>query len=347
MLFVGNGGLELMELRLDRDYIIGIDIGGTKLAVVLSDRQGNIMEKTRRLTHAERGPDLIIEDIVDMAKHVMRQCSVSSGQVIGVGVACGGPLDSKAGVILGPPNLPGWMNVPLRDRLETLLGIPTVVENDANAGALAEYMFGAGRNVRNMVYMTMGTGIGGGIIADGRLISGANGNAGEVGHMVILPNGPLCACGRRGCLESLASGPAIARRVQEALTHYSEHLMIDMVNGDRSKLSAETLLEAVREKDELAIELLNETAYYMGLGIGNLVNVLNPELVVLGTIAVKAGDLLMTPIRRTVKEVAMSVPGSVVRVVPAQLGELVGDIGAIAIVLQRMVPEIAPERMPE
>lgn len=326
----------MAKLRLDGDYIIGIDIGGTKLAVVLSDNKGNILRKTRRLTHSERGPEPIISDLIDMAKQVMCECSVAAHQIIGVGVACGGPLNPETGVIHNPPNLPGWIDIPLKDKLQTKLEIPVVVENDANAGALAEYMFGAGRGVRNMVYMTMGTGIGGGILADGRLIRGANGNAGEVGHMTILPNGPLCACGRLGCLESLASGPAIARRVQEALADYEEHLMLDMVNGDRSKLTAEILMEAVKTGDKLARQLLDETAYYMGLGIANLVNILNPELVVIGTIAVKAGDLIMDPIRKVVKEASMEVPGSIVRVVPAELGDFVGDIAAVALILQKL-----------
>jgi glucokinase len=326
----------MSELRVDQEYIIGIDIGGTKLAVVISDREGNIIKKVRRPSLAQRGPEPMVADLIDMVREVMKETGVKAESIIGVGVSCGGPLDSEKGIIYEPPNLPGWDGVPLKQMLESALGIPALVENDANAGALAEYMFGAGRGTRNMIYMTMSTGVGGGIIADGRLIRGATDTAGEVGHMTIVIDGLPCGCGKRGCLEAYASGPSIARRMREALKDVYNNIMLDMVNGDRSKLSSEILLEAVKSGDELAIRLLNETAFYMGLGIANLVNILNPEVVTIGTIAIKAGDLLMEPLRETVKKESMKIPGNKVKVVPSALGDMIGDMAALAIILHKM-----------
>ena len=315
-------------------YVLGIDIGGTKLAVVLADFEGHVLQNVREPTESARGPDAIVDSLADMCHRVVELGGIAIDRVSGVGVSCGGPLDTETGIVYSPPNLPGWDTYPLKAKLETALQCPVLIENDANAGGLAEWMFGAGRGTNYLLYMTMGTGIGGGIVLGGKIYHGANDSAGEVGHQILIPEGPLCGCGQRGCLEALCSGPSIARRAREAIPHVPETRILQLAGGELESVRTEHVVQAAREGDALALELLDRTAYYMGWGIANLVNILNIEIVVLGTVAVAAGDLLLAPMNRYMHRFAMDRPGQVAQIVPAQLGKLVGDLAAVALVIQ-------------
>ena len=314
-------------------HVIGIDIGGTKLATVVADKDGNILQKVRKPTESEKGPRHAVELILSMVSEVLDLAGLRREDISGIGVSCGGPLDTKTGIIYSPPNLPGWDALPLKEMIESEFHIPTVIENDANASALAEARFGGGRGYDYVLYMTMSTGIGGGIVANGEIYHGANDSAGEVGHQILLPDGPLCGCGRHGCLEALCSGPSIARRAQAAITDQPHTKILALAEGQMDRVRSEHVLQAARDGDPLAIALVEETAYYMGWGIANLVNILNPEIVLLGTIAVAAGDLLLDPIRRTVTEMAMQRPLETVRIMPAELGDAIGDLAAISLVI--------------
>ena len=314
-------------------HVIGIDIGGTKLATVVADKDGNILQKVRKLTESEKGPRHAVELILSMVDEVLDLAGLQPEEISGIGVSCGGPLDTKTGIIYSPPNLPGWDALPLKEMIESEFHIPTVIENDANASALAEARFGGGRGYDYVLYMTMSTGIGGGIVANGEIYHGANDSAGEVGHQILLPDGPLCGCGQYGCLEALCSGPAIARRAQEAIVDQPHTKILALADGQIDRVRSEHVLQAAREGDALAIALVKKTAYYMGWGIANLVNILNPQIVLLGTIAVAAGDLLMNPIRRTVTEMAMQRPLESVKIMPAELGNSIGDLAAISLVI--------------
>lgn len=320
-------------------YLLGHDIGGTKLAVTVADRDGKILHKIRRPTEAERGPRAVVASLVDMSREAMARAALSPTELAGVGVSCGGPLDTETGVVHAPPNLPGWDEVPLKAWLESALSMPVFVENDANASALAEWSFGAGRGCRHMVYMTMSTGIGGGIILDGRLYRGPNDTAGEVGHMTIVENGPACGCGKRGCLEALCSGPSIARRAREKARAQPGSRMVDLAGGDPACITAETVMDAARQDDPAAREIVDETARYMAVGLGNIVNILNPEVIVIGTILVKAQDLLLEPIRAYLRRETWPRVYGTVRVVPAGLGDAVGDLAAIAVIRQAVQSE--------
>ncbi len=315
-------------------HVIGIDIGGTKLAAVAADKDGNILQKVRKPTESERGPQYAVELILSMVNEVLDLAGLRSEGISGIGVSCGGPLDTKTGIIYSPPNLPGWDALPLKEMIESEFHIPTTIENDANASALAETRFGGGRGYDYVLYMTMSTGIGGGIVANGEIYHGANDSAGEVGHQILLPDGPLCGCGQYGCLEALCSGPAIARRAQEAITDQPHTQILAHADGQIDAVRSEHVLQAARDGDALAIALVEETAYYMGWGIANLVNILNPQIVLLGTIAVAAGDLLLDPIRRTVTEMAMQRPLETVKIMPAELGDSIGDLAAISLVIR-------------
>ena len=320
-------------------YLIGLDIGGTKLAVVLADQKGTILHKIRRPTEAMRGPDAIIETLCEMAREVMGLSGVSVDDIAGIGVSCGGPLDTATGIVYSPPNLPNWDAIPLKSRLENALSCAVCVENDANAGALAEWMFGAGRGFEHVVYMTMSTGIGAGLILDGTLYRGTSDTAGEVGHMTILPNGPVCGCGKKGCLEALCSGPSIARRAREWLTQQGggqSSLMYTLADGAPTAITAETVMAAARQGDVGALALVDETAWYMAIGLGNVVNVLNPQIIIIGTIIVKAADLLLKPIHTYLQQETWERVYETVRIVPAELGDAVGDLAAVSVVKQAM-----------
>ena len=315
-------------------YVVGIDIGGTKLATVVADSTGEILSKVRKPTLAEKGPEYALQLLFDMVRETLELAGLTQESVSAIGVSCGGPLDTKTGVVYSPPNLPGWDALPLKAQLESEFQMPVTIENDANASALAEFRFGGGRGYNAVLYMTMSTGIGGGIVINGQIYHGANDSAGEVGHQVLLPDGPPCGCGKRGCLEALCSGPAIARRAQAAIqTQITETTLLNLAGGHIEDVKSEHVLTAARRGDALALQLVDETAYYMGWGIANLVNILNPDIVLLGTIAIAAGDLLLNPIRKTVSDFAMARPAEIVKIEPAQLGDTLGDLAAIALVI--------------
>jgi glucokinase len=322
-------------------------VGGTKLATVLATRDGEILHKVRLPTEAARGPAFGTARLVSMLYQNLDEGGVDLADIIGIGVACGSPMDAERGIILGPPNLQSWNPVPIVEILRAEFGLYAQLENDANAGALAEWLFGAGRGKRDVVYMTMGTGIGGGLILDGRLYRGANGNAGEVGHMrVVRQGGPLCGCGKRGCLEAFCSGPAIARRAQEALRRrsYDDSAIVSLA-GSLDAVTAEHLFAAARQGDELALNLVDETAHYLGVGLANIIQALNPEVIVLGTIATEQGDFFLDRVRRVVREETWPLMSQVCEILPSPLGERVGDLAAISIILQsvsRDVDRIVP-----
>lgn len=320
-----------------KKHVVGIDIGGTKLATVVADDSGNILSKVRRPTRADKGPEYAINLLFEMVYETVDQTGLEQKAISAIGVSCGGPLDTETGIVYSPPNLPGWDAFPLKARLESEFNIPAVIENDANACALAEYRFGGGRGYNSVLYMTMSTGIGGGIVINGQIYHGANDSAGEVGHQILLPDGPLCGCGKRGCLEALCSGPAIARRAKEAIQKESNTTILTLTDGRIDAVKSEHVLAAARQGDMLAQKLVDETAYYMGWGIANLVNILNPDIVLLGTIAIAAGDLLLEPIRKTVANFAMVRPAEAVKIMPAQLGDSLGDLAAIALVIRYII----------
>lgn len=315
--------------KVERVFV-GVDIGGTKCAAALGTADGTILDRVEMPTWAEEGPHAILERLVALTRSL---ASESRRPVEGIGISCGGPLDTATGVVYSPPNLPGWEAIPVRSIFEEAFpGLAVVVENDANATAVAEWRWGAGIGTRNMVYLTQGTGIGGGLILDGRLYRGTNDLAGEVGHQTILPEGPLCGCGKRGCLEALASGPSIGRLARESL-HYRRGLrLVAKAGGRPSDITARHVVEAAREGDPFSRMILEEAGTYLGIGLANIIQILNPERIVLGTIAVHAGDLILESVRRTVRERAWERAYSVCDIVPAALGDRAQDLAAIAVI---------------
>jgi glucokinase len=263
---------------------------------------------------------------------VLQRAGVEVGDIGAVGVGAPGPSDPVAGVVFEPPNLAGWQDVPLAEMLAGRLGISTYVENDANAAALGERWAGAGHGLDDIIYITVSTGIGGGLILGGRLYHGVSGTAGEIGHMVIVPGGPPCPCGRRGCLEAVASGTAIAREAR-ALVESGRATALSLV--PRESLTAAEVARAAREGDAASREIFARAAAYVGTGVTNLVNLLNPAMVIIGGGVAKAGDLLLAPVRRIVLDEAFERPAAAVQIVPAALGDASGAIGAAAVAIER------------
>lgn len=319
-------------------HLIGIDLGGTKISTALVDADGKILASDYRETRASAadGPEPVIARMLDAARTVMAQAGVKPAQVAAVGVGAPGPLDIEAGVLLSPPNLPGWTRVPLKKHIQDGLQIITFLENDANAAGLGEHRFGAGRGVQHMVYVTVSTGIGGGLILDGKLYHGSSGAAGEIGHTTIKPDGPRCNCGNWGCLEALASGTAIAREGRERVARGVPTLIAELAGGVPERITAKLVAEAASQGDAEARRILAEAMEYLGLGIANLINLFDPELVVIGGGLANMGERLFEPVRRVVAERCCVARAHPVRIVPAALGENVGVLGAAAVALTQI-----------
>ena len=315
---------------------VGIDLGGTKILATVVDAQGQIVAEAKQKTRAKEGPDAVIERIAATARDAVLGAGVDWGTIHGVGIGAPGPIDPEAGMVYNPPNLPGWEAVALGPRLSEALGVPVFLENDVNLGTLGEYAQGAGRGTLDMVGIFVGTGVGGGLILDGKLRSGFRHAAGEVGHMVVLAGGPVCGCGRRGCLEALASRTAIERDIQLGLDAGRESLIPKLTRDGRERLTSGTLAKAFRRGDPLVTEVIGRAQWYLGLLTASIVNLVDPEMVVFGGGVVEALDEdLLGPIRETARQhFSQRMDSDKVRIVPAELGDHAVAMGAAVLVGQ-------------
>jgi glucokinase len=332
----GAGNSRMEDNVISNPLVIGIDLGGTKISTALVDSDGKIIAQDYRETQAIAGPQVVVGRALDSAREVMAQAAVEQSQVAAVGIGAPGSVDIKTGVVVAPPNLPGWDRVPLRQLVEDGLGIKAFLENDANAAALGEHRLGAGRGTEHMIYVTVSTGIGGGLILDGRLYHGVSGMAGEIGHITVMPYGPLCGCGNRGCLEALASGTAIAREARERVVRGVPTLMADLAEGDLERITAKLVAEAARQGDVEAQEIIDQAMRYLGVGMANLANLFNPQLIVIGGGLTNIGELLFGPVRRVVDQRAFRAQSQALRIVRAELGDDVGVLGAAAVALAQL-----------
>jgi len=314
--------------------VAGIDIGGTKIAVCLADSTGRIIDSKRIKGGTQQPYKTKLPELEHMIHACCKAGGISLKDVRACGVSAPGPLDIPGGTILKTPNMV-WADVPIRDDLARRLGIPVILQNDANGGALAEWFFGAARGCSNFVYLTMSTGIGGGIVTADRLVDGCAGNAGELGHIVLDLNGPECGCGMRGCFEAFCSGRNVQKRLQDLVRGTPEHPLLRQpeVDGDPSKLRFETLREAAARQVPEACELWDEICLRMAQGIGIQMMTFNPELIILGTIFYYAGDMLMTPVKECLKRFAWSQMREPCRLELPGLGEKIGELAGIAVAL--------------
>jgi glucokinase len=318
----------------DGRYIIGVDLGGTSINVgVVPFNGGTILGMRSMPTEPQRGAKAVVDRMVKMIRDAMkdakREGSLEDDAFIGIGLGSPGPLDRRTGTVLETPNL-GWRNFPLRDLIANSIGLEAVLDNDANAATLGEWWMGAAKGVDTVVGVTLGTGIGGGIVIGGRLFHGASDVAGEIGHMTIDSTGRRCNCGNYGCLEAYASGPAIAARAIEGLEAGAASLLPEMVNGELHATTAETVYEAIVAGDLYAKEVMRETAKFLGTGLANIINVLNPEMVVISGGVTEAGEHLFEPLRAEVRRRAFAEAANACRIVSSELGGMAGVIGAAA-----------------
>ncbi len=304
------------------ETLIGLDIGGTKFAVVEGTIHGEILARQQQLTEVERGFEDTFARICAEVEGMLARARAAGRRVVALSVSIGGPLDIERGIIYSPPNLPGWDAIPLKDLLGRRFNLPVYVEHDGNAGALAEWRFGAGVGARNLIFLTMGTGLGGGIILNGQLYRGTSDLAGEVGHMRIAPDGPL-AYGKRGSWEGLCAGPAFAFHAQE---------MFPQRWG--AGVTTPEIVNLALVGDADALKVVERVAYYLGQGLAILADILNPEVIILGSMAVRLGELLLEPARRVMQAEALPGTYAVCRVLPAALGERIGDIAALCAAIE-------------
>ena len=313
-----------------RRYLGAVDLGGSKILSVVADEEGHILGEDRRATEAEQGPEAGLERIAASLEAALANGGLRRGDLRAAGVCSPGPIDPARGVIPEAPNLPGWHDVPVCQYLADRLGIPAILENDATAAAYGEFIYGAGRGCRHIVYITVSTGIGGGLVLNGRLYRGASGAAGEIGHITIEAEGPLCGCGKPGHVEALASGRAIAREAEGVLARGGSPLMARLAEED-GELTAATVHRAADAGDPEAIRILQRAGYYLGIGLAAYVDVFNPEVIIIGGGLRHMGDLYLGPAREEMARRAMEEPLKVVRLVEAELGDYTGVMGIVAL----------------
>jgi glucokinase len=318
----------------------GIDLGGTKILVLVADPTGAVLGTERVPTLATQGPESVITRIVEAVRTAAAQAGVEPAQLAGAGVSAPGPIDTVDGVITDPPNLPGWHNVPLARILRERLGVQVVLENDANCGAVGEHMFGAGRGYGHMLFVTISTGIGGGIIINNELYAGASGAAGEVGHIGVSVDGPTCGAGHVGCLEAFASGTAIAARAREMIAAGGLPRTARIAEHD-PPLSAKSVHMAAEQGESEAAAIIAAAGRYLGIGLASLINVFNPQAIVIGGGLTNMGDMILGPAIETARMRSFAQSFMDVRIVEGELGERVAALGAIAVARKRIARSAA------
>jgi glucokinase len=328
-----SAGSEAVEDRvgLEAPPVVALDIGGTKLAVGILSADGTLQSFLVEPTRREQGPERALRRLFDMGHRALAQAGIAENTIGAVGISCGGPLDAATGVLLCPPHLPGWIDVPVGPMAAADFGVPAVLANDATAGAWGEYRFGAGRGSNSIVYLTLSTGMGGGAVIDGKLHRGAAGNGGEFGHIMVRPGGRLCTCGRYGCIEAYASGTAIGERAAEAIASGRSSSLSAL-----PKITAKDVAEAAAT-DQVARQIWDETTELLGVTVTDLVNVFEPDLVILGGGVSRSGSMLLDPVATAVAGHAMGPARDAVSIVLAGLGDAVCVVGAGALALDRLV----------
>ncbi len=317
----------------DDKYYIGLDIGGTKCAVIAGDDKFNIYRKIQFETKTERGAEKILAEFFEKTDELLLH--LPKERLTGIGISCGGPLDSNMGIILSPPNLPGWDNIPVVEIFRTRYGVPVSLQNDANACALAEWLMGAGKGTRNMIFLTFGTGMGSGLIINGKLYTGTNDLAGEAGHIRLAPDGPE-GFGKAGSFEGFCSGGGIARLAERIIkVKLDKGIDADYCRDltASGELTAREVARAAGDGNPVANEIIKISAEYLGRGLAVLIDIINPECIVIGSIYARNESLFRPHVERILREEAIPASLEVCKIKPALLGESVGDYAALCVAL--------------
>jgi len=331
----------VLEINPERSRVVGIDMGATHITLLLTDSAAHVLNELEIPFDVNQGPRLSLAALEKAMTELLEKVGLTLQDIHAVGLGVPGPIVENAGMVLGPPIMPGWDGYPIRDHLQEKWGVPLAIGNDAELGAVGEWAYGAGRGVRNLAYIKVGTGVGSGLLLDGQVYRGTTGCAGEIGHITLNESGPICTCGNRGCLEALAGGWAIASRGRAAAKSKTRTLLSEM--GEISTLSALDVIEAARQGDLVAQQIVSEAGGHLGTAIASLVNLFNPSMVVVGGKISQMGDLLLEPIRQTVQRRSLKAASRDVRITAAYLGKRSSGMGAVvealSIVLHQMVEQ--------
>ena len=310
-----------------KKYRIGVNIGGTNVKIAIVDLEGKIVYSNTTPTRAEMGYEAGVNNIKQAIKDLMQETGADNKTIDAIGFGLPGQIDYKGGFVKNLPNIPGWVNIPLAKIIEEEFNIPTRLDNDVRCAALGELNFGAGKGCENLICITVGTGIGSGIVLNGKLVRGASNAAGEIGHIKMsLNDGPLCGCGDYGCFEAYASGPSIVTMAKEYISGGKSAKYKEMATD--GIITPYVVAQAALQGDSVSIQIFKQIGTIIGVGLSSVVNLLNPEKIIIGGGVADAGDILLEPIRKTILERAMPIQAGAVQIVPAQLANAAGVIGA-------------------
>jgi glucokinase len=314
--------------------LIGVDLGGTNVRIGIVSPKGKILKKVQYSTDISKGGTALFEGLVSNLRDLIQSHIKGSTKLLGIGIGIAGAINMQKGIILESPNMPDLNSFKLRDFLKKKFSSPIAIENDANAFTLGEGWVGAAKGLKQFCGITLGTGVGGGIVVDGRILHGAEGMAGEVGHMVIHPEGPLCGCGGRGCLEVYASAAGIRRMALEAVEKGKGEGILRVSGRDPQKIRSEKIFEAAQSGDQTAQQIFNQMGRFLGLGLVNLIHLFNPEKIVIGGKVSQAWDYFIKSTMETIEERSMKGPREKVKIVQAKCGDDAGILGAAFVVLK-------------
>lgn len=331
-----NGGRRPMMLNFNYSagYVLGVDIGANHLISLVTNLEGNIVAEHAQPFNIDMGPENSLPVIIQFIRETLALLRVPLPRVLGIGLGVPGPLDYNVGSVVKPPIMPGWDKFPLRQQLSREFNLPVLVENDANLGAVAERWRGAGQGYQHLAYIKIGTGIGGGLMLDGKIYRGQRGSAGEIGHITITRDGPPCRCGSYGCLESMASAPAIINRVKLAISAGRETLLTS--KGSVDDILLQDIAAAAYQDDKLAREVLEDAGRYIGIALATLINLFNPGIIILGGGVASVGDLLLNPIWEMVRQRSLLACYDQAKIVLGRMGREAVAIGAASLVLQEV-----------
>ncbi|HEX2911158.1 MAG TPA: ROK family transcriptional regulator [Chloroflexia bacterium] len=338
-----NGGRRpiMLNFNYSAGHVLGVDVGANHLLALVTDLEGNVVAEHSHPFNIEVGPEVALPQIMEHIREVLALHNVQRGRVLGIGVGVPGPLDHVTGTVIAPPIMPGWDRFPLRQYLSTEFNMPVFVENDANLGAVAEKWRGAGQGYQHLAYIKIGTGIGCGLVLDGKIYRGQRGSAGEIGHITITRDGPPCKCGSYGCLESMAASPAIINRARLAIQAGRSTMLRQYEHLD--KITPQEIAAAAYNGDALSRELLEDAGRYIGIALANLINLLNPGIIILGGGVASVGELIMNPIKDTIGTRSLLASYEQTELVIGRMGREAVAIGAAMMVLQEVFrgPELA------
>jgi len=316
----------ILEINPDYGLVVGVDIGATHLGLILADFSAHILKSGEFPFDVSKGPHFCLEQVDMYLRDFLVEAEVSLTDLLGIGVGVPGPVVAEVGGVIAPPIMPGWSDFPIRSHLEELWGCPITLGNDAELGALGEWAYGAGRNERNLLYVKVGYGIGAGLMLDGQIYRGASGCAGEIGHITIDENGPLCTCGNRGCLEAMAGGRSIAERARKASQSEPRSQLSSI---PLEQITAIDVAVLARKGDLVAQEIVAQAGECLGTALASLINIVNPGLIIVGGSVSQMGDLFLEPVRQAAMRRSLPVFSSAVRITAAFLGQRSSGIGAI------------------